>query len=103
MEIKNEKTKVMLMECKQTSGCDDDNNKSEENKPISPKLMRILTKHTCTSNGPYPIVEKVSRTIRKKRPQYMCEAQRASNILYISIKVQGIRLTEMMATHQSQV
>ena len=63
-----ERTKVMLMECNQTKGWDDDNNKGEKNKPNSPKLMRLPTKHTCTSNGPYPNVEKVSIAIRKQRP-----------------------------------
>ena len=56
-----------------------DNNLGEKNGPIIPKLMRLLEKHTYTSNGPYPSLEKVSRAIRKKRSQYMCKAQRASN------------------------
>ena len=42
------------------------NKLSEENEPVSPKLMRLLTKHKFTLKGPYPSVEKVSRAIRKK-------------------------------------
>ena len=49
--------------------------------------MRLSAKHTYTSKGPYFGIEKVSKTTRKKMPQYMREAQRASNGLYISIKV----------------
>ena len=60
-----ERTKVMLMEHNQTRGLDDDN-KGEENKPKSPKLMRLPTKHTYTSKDPYPGIENISKAIRKK-------------------------------------
>ena len=49
--------------------------------------MRLSAKHTYTLKGLYPGIKKVSKATRKKMPQYMCEAQRASNGLYISIKV----------------
>ena len=61
------RTKLKLMERNQRRGWDNDNNKGEENKSVSLKLMRLPTKHTCTSNDPYPSVEKVSKAIRKKR------------------------------------
>ena len=50
---------------------------------MSPKLMILPTKHACTLKGPYLGIEKVRKVTRKKRSQYMCEAQRTGNGLYI--------------------
>ena len=54
------------MKHKPTRGWDK-NIKDKEDIPISPKLMRLSTKYTYTSKGPYPSIEKVRRGIRKKR------------------------------------
>ena len=45
-------TKVMIIESNQTRGWDNDN-KGEENKSISPKLIRLSSNHACKLNDPY--------------------------------------------------
>ena len=60
-----ERTKVMIMKRNLMRG-QDKNKKDKEDIPISPKLMKLSTKYTYTSKGPYPCVEKVNKTARKK-------------------------------------
>ena len=65
MEIR--KMKVKIMKYDKRRGWDD-NSQSDENRHISPKLMRLPPKHTYTSKSPYPGVEKESKALRNKRP-----------------------------------